>query len=1392
MARVHNVERDALKAGQARLPIQVHLVAADDGEAPAYVSTSEGTVTAKTYAEADANGRWVLDLYPNVAGVHPYVVAPVNSYYRIETVGPAKARVRHTVSVPNPPAPTTLTGAVTLPASTLDVGSTADYAAASVSAPRSLYVGGQIVWYTGMTATAFTGCSGGTGTIAGGTAVEQAYWVGDIPVEPPVGLPDLHSTRVTGAHGAAAIGADDIAGLPGANVQAKLASAQANISAEAARAGAAEAAISAGLDAETVARVSADAAETGLRLEGDARFELAPSSPDETVETGFTVPGGTFTLYLSAPLNPLTEITGLNTLLDPDNVAGADGAALASIVPDVGVAFNQATASLQPSIKRDTIDGHDSVYFDGTRWMRQDTGANAVQPQSVAVLAKLDSLALSTRHLVDGVVTSARMQVAHRNTGLMAAVTQNAVADLTWGPADLGWHLWVFRANGNDSRLARDEAEVSGPAGTGAAARLTLGASFGALQPWLGHVGWLAWTKAGYWSDALVQRIRHYAKERWPSLALPSSNLTAGYLPSGYLRLPGGVVLHYDGLTPTSFLNVTAFRGQGTVVAAGAIVEQVQHNRSRGALSADQVATRPIAVPPLIGTDVEEQIAELAAQYVAPTFGLPNYADRDALPEPAADGIVVQVTQDGLWRSINGDWERISHGFRPEWFGAVGDGDVARRDTNKAAFDTAMLRAAETGDAIVLTTPGKRYMVSADAGGVVINAPNLIFINAAEIKAAPNVDNTYDVVRFGVLADECWYIGVGGKIIGDLLEHVEGGGTDAGHGMRVQGSRNTHIIDLHASWTWGDGFYVGEDPATDTRPVGLWVVRPVLYEIRREGVGHFNCYDAWYYDVLMVDISKWAWEQGLVSGTTRTGFDVEPNNANGEEVIGLSIKGFRARNCMGRGLNIAGGVDAVVKAVTLVDLDVEDCGSTYPGTGHGINLAWIEDLQASVITSRNNFGNGIEARARVRGVIQGFTVDGNAENGVVTNPATDSGGDFDLLLAEGFASGNQKSGASISTNESVQLRDFVSAGNGLAGAGHPEVSLAGNGTIRYRGGAIRRAAGSSNYLLHLTFSTNGASVREVDLVGTGTAGKVLDEGAGNDLNRIEGFVTAWDGEVVIPAGSTTVTFPHRCAKTPKKQHIRLTPGNDLGAATTVWVSAITATDVTLTCDVDPGGAGAVVEVFIDITRPVMPTTWRALASFLNNVDLASYPTTTVRTVVGEVVVAAVESEGPGSAPNVPTITGWEQIGTHLNGIRRITFLRKLGDGTSSTPTIDFGGQVQRSCSVIYATGRGTKLTGSQGADAFTGPVGGNGSATSGSIAMSYSAPRNGVLAAFRIASAEAMSALGTDVQRLQNHSYLSPGSAFIVVWSWATAPTVGATWTTSGAWTGLAVQVVAA
>jgi hypothetical protein len=67
-----------------------------------------------------------------------------------------------------------------------------------------------------------------------------------------------------------------------------------------------------------------------------------------------------------------SDISGLVVDTDPDEIAGADGSAIAT-APDQsgnGNDFGQATAGNRPTIRRGVLNGHDAIRFDGSDdWM---------------------------------------------------------------------------------------------------------------------------------------------------------------------------------------------------------------------------------------------------------------------------------------------------------------------------------------------------------------------------------------------------------------------------------------------------------------------------------------------------------------------------------------------------------------------------------------------------------------------------------------------------------------------------------------------------------------------------------------------------------------------------------------------------------------------------------------------------------------------------------------------------------------------------------------------------------------------------------------------------------------------------------------------------------------
>jgi uncharacterized phage protein gp47/JayE len=124
--------------------------------------------------------KWAL----SVSGVSYVTVEPTTmpdgttagGYVRLTVAGPSRQPVSEATRVAlqdllDPPSSvTTTTGSQTLPLATVNVASTSSFASSG-----TVRILGNTITYTGKTGTTFTGCSGGSGTIAAGTRVAQGF-----------------------------------------------------------------------------------------------------------------------------------------------------------------------------------------------------------------------------------------------------------------------------------------------------------------------------------------------------------------------------------------------------------------------------------------------------------------------------------------------------------------------------------------------------------------------------------------------------------------------------------------------------------------------------------------------------------------------------------------------------------------------------------------------------------------------------------------------------------------------------------------------------------------------------------------------------------------------------------------------------------------------------------------------------------------------------------------------------------------------------------------------------------------------------------------------------------------------------------------------------------------
>ena len=148
--------------------------------------------------------------------------------------------------------------------------------------------------------------------------------------------------------------------------------------------------------------------------------------------------------------------------------------------------------------------------------------------------------------------------------------------------------------------------------------------------------------------------------------------------------------------------------------------------------------------------------------------------------------------------------------------------------------------------------------------------------------------------------------------------------------------------------------------------------------------------------------------------------------------------------------------------------------------------------------------------------------------------------------------------------------------NDLDAAGYSAIRVSG-GINRVVSNVIRNTTGGASkaeYGVVITSGSNNAVA--LNQLESFKLGPISDSGSQTRIYNNGGFVTEAQGAVVIAAGATTATFAHGLSYTPTNGRIMLTLAGASSSATKVWITSLTATEVSIACNVAPGGSGQTV------------------------------------------------------------------------------------------------------------------------------------------------------------------------------------------------------------------------
>lgn len=150
------------------------------------------------------------------------------------------------------------------------------------------------------------------------------------------------------------------------------------------------------------------------------------------------------------------------------------------------------------------------------------------------------------------------------------------------------------------------------------------------------------------------------------------------------------------------------------------------------------------------------------------------------------------------------------------------------------------------------------------------------------------------------------------------------------------------------------------------------------------------------------------------------------------------------------------------------------------------------------------------------------------------------------------------------------MGEMVFAGNNRNNsATHGDLNL--NGTLIRLADFVIDGGGAAGYAINCV-SGSDVTITDGDLSASAAAAASKILGAGSSTVRVrnvKGYRLKNRGTVTVAAAATSVVIPHGLAVTPTREAVNLSPYSNLGQ---MWVSAVDATNITVTLAAGPAGA----------------------------------------------------------------------------------------------------------------------------------------------------------------------------------------------------------------------------